>query len=133
MCYTSLHRLIRSHFAAEHFHILNSYSRATRIIWNEPYKTHKYIAEALAKRHIGSNLLTNSLGFYTRLLPSMKAPLSTLRNLVMDDIRTTTGIKSKVSRDRGVDLGLSNQEDFFYIDTQQLKQAYKFAPVLEGD
>ena len=110
--------------------LMNSFTRSSRIIWNVPHDTHRYIAENLAGGHLITSILSNMIGFYGRLVNSMKPPVRNLMKMSMGDMRTVTGINCKTLRDEGIHVGLINQnENFEDIDRKQFRQKYKFAPI----
>ena len=114
--------------------LFNSYSVASRTIWNVPRETHRYIAEELAGRHLATAVMSNQLNFYKRLENSHKLPVRNLFSVVRNDVRSTTGLNMRLLHNTCVDMGLMRPEDSLTVITnRQFIQQHRFAvtPVSE--
>ena len=114
--------------------IFNSYSVATRTIWNVPRETHRYIAEELAGRHLATSMMSNQLNFYRKLESSHKLPVRNLFSIVSEDVRSTTGMNMRLLRNTCIDLGLMRPSDSLSsVNSRHFSQQHRFAVTPESE
>ena len=114
--------------------LVNSFSVATREIWELPRETHRYIVGELAGLHLQTIVLSNKIGFYRRLRESSKVAVRNLYAVVKDNLRTVTGRSVRTIKNIGVELGLlSPNGDPIEMRVSDFKKSHRQVAVPEGE
>ena len=108
--------------------LFNSFSVATRNIWEVPRQTHRYIVDTLAQRHLMTSVMSNQIEFYKRLERNQKKSVRNLFSIVKEDMRTITGRNLNKLWITGIEMELIGQSDNVTdIDTNAFKRNHQFS------
>ena len=75
----------------------STYNRSVKIMCDLPYETHRYFIEPLTRKpHLKKTLIRRYLKFIQSIQNSKKSALRHLLNMVMYDVRSTTGLNLRM-------------------------------------
>ena len=99
--------------------LINSWSVATRHMWDLPRESHRYFMEELGGTHAQTMLYSRFVSFMQAIRKHPKFPVQFLLNLIKDNVMSVTGKNIRMI------LAQTGQEDIFKVKTSDLKKEFK--------
>ena len=101
--------------------LINSWSVATRFMWDLPWNSHRYLMEELGGTHAKCMLYTRYVTFMQSISKHKKFPVQFLFQLTRSNLMSVTGRNiRKILDDTG-------QDDILRINVNELKRKIKFS------
>ena len=107
--------------------IVNSWSVATRYMWDIPVNSHRYFVEPLGGMHAETMLITQYISFVQSLRKSTRPSVIYLLEKVRQNVNSVTG------RNIRHVLDVTGNKDIFSIKTDDVKKVHKFCETQEDD
>ena len=107
--------------------IVNSWSVATRYMWDIPVNSHRYFVEPLGGMHAETMLITRYISFVQSLRKSTRPSVIYLLEKVMQNVNTVTGRNVRHVLDE------TGNSDIFSIKIDDVKKCHKFFETPEDD
>ena len=107
--------------------LVNSWSVATRHMWDLPMESHRYFMEELGGVHAQTMIYTRFVSFIQRIRKHPKFPLQFLLNLIKENVMSVTGGNIRKI------LAETRKDDIFKVKVSELKRDFKFCAIGEED
>ena len=107
--------------------LVNSWSVATRHMWDLPRESHRYFMEELGGTHAQTMLYSRFVSFIQRIRKHPKFPLQFLLNITKDNVMSVTGKNVRQI------LAETGENDIFKVKVSDLKKEFKFFSIEDDD
>ena len=107
--------------------LVNSWSVATRHMWDLPWDSHRYLMEELGGTHAKTMLYTRFVSFIQSIGRHSKFPVQFLLNLTKKNVMSVTGKNIRHI------LNETGQTDIFKVKVSEMKKSVKFCEVQGED
>ena len=107
--------------------LVNSWSVATRHMWDLPWNSHRFFMEELGGTHAKVMMYTRFVSFIQSIGRHSKFPVQYLLNLTKKNVLSVTGKNIREI------LNATGQTDIFKVNIGEMKKSYKFCEIQEED
>ena len=107
---------------------MNSWSVSTRLMWDVPRETHRYMVEELGGQHAQTMLIVRYVKFLQNMKKSSKLAVQCLLEKVAKDMRTVTGRNIRYILER-----IEYKKDIFEVKAGWLKKNLTFCKIPENE
>ena len=107
--------------------VINSWSVATRHMWDLPRNSHRYFVEEVGGTHAKNMLFTRFVTFIQSLRKHSKLPVQLLLQMTKDNVESVTGKNIRHILD---EIG---KDDIFKVRVSDIKRKFKYVVLQEQD